>query len=137
MAPTTTDHDSPGERERADVTLRLPAEGAYAAVVRTTAAGLAARLDFAIDDIEDLRIAIGEALALALSEADPGTDLDCRFHLSPGTMTVELCVEAVDEPALDTDSFAWQVLETMADQARAASDQGQFRVEFSVSSHLS
>ena len=52
--------DNSGDH-RADVELRLPAEGAYATVVRTTAAGLAARLDFTIDDIEDLRIAIGEA----------------------------------------------------------------------------
>ena len=64
---------------RADVELRLPAEGAYATVVRTTAAGLAARLDFTIDDIEDLRIAIGEASALVIPEADPGTDLVACF----------------------------------------------------------
>ena len=42
--------------ERADVELRLPADSAYASVLRTTTAGLAARLDFPIDDIEDLRI---------------------------------------------------------------------------------
>ena len=41
-------------------------------IVRTSAAGLAARLDFTIDEIEDLRIAIGEATALLLPAADPG-----------------------------------------------------------------
>ena len=69
---------------RADVELRLPAEGAYATIVRTTTAGLAARLDFTIDDIEDLRIAIGEASALVLPEADPGVDLVGALLVRPG-----------------------------------------------------
>ena len=62
----------------------MPADRAYASVLRTTTAGLAARLDFPIDDIEDLRIAVGEACAMVLGEAEPGTDLVCRFYQAPG-----------------------------------------------------
>lgn len=119
---------------RADVELRLPAEGAYATIVRTTAAGLAARLDFTIDDIEDLRIAIGEASALVIPEADPGVDLVASFWFARGSMTVELQAEAMDDPPLDTESFAWQVLDTMAQDASAGSDDGRFRVRFTVTS---
>ena len=119
---------------RADVELRLPAEGAFATIVRTTAAGLAARLDFTIDDIEDLRIAIGEASALAIPEADPGTDLVATFWIGPGSMTVELQVEAIDDPPLDTESFAWQVLDTMAQDASAGAEEGRFHVRFTVTS---
>ena len=54
-------------------------------VLRTTTAGLAARLDFTLDDIEDLRMAVGEACALVLPEANDGTDLTCRFHLDRGS----------------------------------------------------
>ena len=50
----------------------MPADGAYVSVLRTMTAGLAARLDFTVDDIEDLRIAVGEACALVLPEADAG-----------------------------------------------------------------
>ena len=121
---------------RADVELRLPAEGAYATVVRTTAAGLAARLDFTIDDIEDLRIAIGEASALVIPEADPGVDLVASFWFGRGSMTVELQAEAIDEPPLDTESFAWQVLDTMAQDAAAGSEDGRFRVRFTVTSQV-
>ena len=127
------DH-TPGDR--ADVELRLPAEGAYAAVVRTTAAGLAARLDFTIDDIEDLRIAIGEATALAIPQADPGTDLVTRFFFGTGSLTVTLEAEAMDSPPLDTESFAWQVLETMAHDVSAGSAEGRFRVRFTVTSQV-
>jgi serine/threonine-protein kinase RsbW len=120
----------------ADAELRLPAEGAYAAVIRTTAAGLAARLDFTIDDIEDLRIAIGEATALVIAEADPGTDVVCGFHFSPGHLTLDLSVTAIDNPEVDRESFAWQVLETMADDVSATSESGIFRVGFSMTSQL-
>ena len=121
---------------RADVELRLPAEGAYATIVRTTAAGLAARLDFTIDDIEDLRIAIGEASALVIPEADPGVDLVASFWFGRGSMTVELQAEAIDGPPLDTESFAWQVLDTMAQDASAGSEDGRFRVRFTVTSEV-
>ena len=63
-------------------------------MLRTTTAGLAARLDFTIDDIEDLRIAVGEASAMVLPEADPGADLVCRFYLRPGELTVAGRVDA-------------------------------------------
>ena len=142
MAPTPPDQQTsaheprPGSGRRTEVELRIPAEGAYAAIVRTTAAGLAARLDFTIDEIEDLRIAIGEASALVIPQADPDTDLVCRFGLRPGSMTVELDAEAVDEPEADRDSFAWQVLETLADEVSAGSSGGHFRTRFTVRSQV-
>ena len=62
---------------RADVELRLPADGAFVSVLRTTAAGLAARLDFTIDDIEDLSDEIinrsEEATRNAIRKLKPGT----------------------------------------------------------------
>ena len=116
---------------RADVELRLPADSAYVSVLRTTTAGLAARLDFPIDDIEDLRIAVGEASAMVLPEAAADTDLVCRFHLAPGTLTVE--VEVTAETAdPDYDSFAWQVLSTLATSADADTAEGRFRISLTM-----
>lgn len=128
-------HAAPAEGLRADVELRLPGDGAYASVLRATAAAIAARLEFTVDDIEDLRIAVGEAGALVLPEADPGSDLTTRFYLGRGTITVEIAAGAVDEPAPDHDSFAWQVLTTLADGAEAASGDGTFRVRFTLTAH--
>ncbi len=102
---------------RADVELRLPADGAYASVVRTTAAGLAARLDFTIDDIEDLRIAIGEAGTRAPRGRPghgPDGPLPPRGEVADGR---GLETDAIDDPQPDPESFAWQVLDTMAHDA--------------------
>ena len=58
-----------------------PADGADLSVLRTATAGLAARLDFTLDEIEDLRIAVDEACAMLLVQAIPGTNLECDFDL--------------------------------------------------------
>jgi serine/threonine-protein kinase RsbW len=137
MAQQTSPHEGrPAGDGQAEVELRLPAEGVYATIVRTTAAGLAARLDFTIDEIEDLRIAIGEASALVIPQADPGADVVCRFLLAPGSMTIELATDAQDEPEPDRDSFAWQVLETLAEDVAAGSSGGRFCTRFTVRSQV-
>jgi len=61
---------------------------AYVAVLRMTTAGLAARLDFTLDDIEDLRIAVGEACAMVLEQARADGDLHATFDLGSGELSV-------------------------------------------------
>ena len=107
------------EGRRADVELRLPADSAYVSVLRTTTAGLAARLDFTIDDIEDLRIAVGEACAMVLPKADQGGPLLAEFFLAPSLLTVRVTVHGTEIGEPDLDSFAWQVLDTLASSATA------------------
>ena len=121
---------------RADVELRLPADGAYASVLRTLTAGLAARLDFTMDDIEDLRIAVSEAAAMVLDEADPDADLDCRFRLDPGRLTVVVSTTAADPTAPDYESFGWQVLATLAEEASIDSAPGSYAVRLVMRSAI-
>ncbi len=128
MSPT----GSPDEGQRADVELRLPADSAYVSVLRTTTAGLAARLDFTIDDIEDLRIAVGEASALVLPEADPGSSLFAEFFLGRGRLTVCVSVTGSEIGEPDYDSFAWQVLDTLARTATAEVAGDSFTVTLSM-----
>jgi serine/threonine-protein kinase RsbW len=134
MSVTSHPDDQPSPDGRADVELRLPADSAYASVLRTTTAGLAARLDFTIDDIEDLRIAVGEANAMVLEQADVGGDLTASFHLSPGRMVVEIAVTAAGNPVPDLDSFAWQVLTTLASSADIESSGGRFAISMTMTS---
>ena len=124
------------ERPRGDVELRVPADGVYVSVVRTTTAGLAARLDFLIDDIEDLRIAVGEACAMVLPEADEGSQLVCSYHLAPGRLTVVVAVTAANPDGPEYDSFAWQVLSTLATHAEADASNGRFSVTLTMESGI-
>ncbi|WP_447646598.1 anti-sigma factor [Nocardioides zeae] len=101
-------------------------------VLRTTAAGLAARLDFTIDDIEDLRMAVGEATALVLPEADPESDLHCAFHLGERQLTVEVRVSTSTAPEPNYESFAWQVLTTLATSAEEVTTADSFTVRLTI-----
>ncbi|HLH82908.1 MAG TPA: anti-sigma factor [Trebonia sp.] len=92
----------------------MPAESAYLSVLRTATAGLAARLDFTLDEIEDLRIAVDEACAMLLSQAIPGTDLECGFELGADEVTITVSVTAARARMPARDTFAWTVLSALA-----------------------
>jgi len=96
------------------VNVRMPADGAYLSVLRTATAGLAARLDFTLDEIEDMRIAVDEACAMLLSQAIPGSDLECGFTLGQDAMTVRVSVRCLAPRAPTGDTFAWTVLTALA-----------------------
>jgi serine/threonine-protein kinase RsbW len=101
------------------VTVRMPADGAYLSVLRTATAGLAARLDFTLDDIEDMRIAVDEACAMLLSQAIPGSSLECSFALSPDDMTITVSVPSLNPRPPSGDTFAWTVLSALAGTVEA------------------
>ena len=122
---------APHER-RPDVELRLPADTVYVAVLRTTTAGLAARLDFTLDDIEDLRMSVGEACAIVLPQADAGSDLLAEFELSTGELSVRVGVDSQSPAAVDEDSFGWQVLTTLASDVHAEAAGGRFSLRLTV-----
>lgn len=103
-----------------DAEIRLPAETAYVAVLRMAAAGFAARLDFTLDDIEDLKMAVSEACSLVLADATPGGDLHAAFFLSDQQIEIAVTADAVDARPPDESSFGWQVLSTSAARTSAS-----------------
>ncbi|MBP2703411.1 anti-sigma factor [Microbispora sp. RL4-1S] len=104
------------------VSVRLPAVSAYLSVLRTATAGLAARLDFTLDQIEDLRIAVDEACAMLLRHAVPGTDLIAEFELTGQEMTVRVEVNTLGVSSPNREDFAWMVLTALADDVDATSE---------------
>lgn len=118
--------------------LRVPADTAYVAVLRMTSAGIAARLDFTLEDIEDLRMAVGEACALILDSADEKGSLLAAYTTGPGSLRIEVSAEtaASGVAARDEESFAWQVLSTLAKDLRSEESDGRHTIGFTVTSTL-
>ena len=104
------------------VEIRLPAESAYLSVLRTATAGLAARLDFTLDEIEDLRIAVDEACAMLLPHAVESAQLSCRFHLDPGTLEVTVTIPTTRGQLPERDTFSWTVLSALAGEVDTGLD---------------
>lgn len=96
------------------VQVQVPADVAYVSTLRLTAAGLAARCELTIDDIEDLRLAVDEACALLLPHADADATLRARFELAYASLTVNVGVDTADEAVPDRTGFAWTVLGALA-----------------------
>lgn len=106
------------------VALTLPADSAYLAVLRTAAAGLASRLNFTLDDIEDLRIAVDEACAMLLPRAAEGASLECTFELKPGELDIAVSIATTDGALPSRDTFAWTVLTALAGEVDATAEGG-------------
>ena len=96
------------------VEIRVPADSAYVSVLRTATAGLAARLDFTVDDIDDLRMAVDEACGLLLPQAVDGSNLSCVFVLGEDRLTVAVSAASARPRLPAQDGFAWAVLTAVA-----------------------
>jgi serine/threonine-protein kinase RsbW len=101
------------------VEVRLPADSAYLSVLRTATAGLAARLDFTLDEIEDLRIAVDEACAMLLAQVVDGGELACRFELGEDSLLVEVSAPTRRGSLPSRETFAWSVLSALAGSVEA------------------
>jgi len=122
MAPLTqlAPDDAATTRKDDVVVLVVPADGSYLAVLRTATAGLAARLQFTLDEIEDLRIAVDEACAMLLAVAPAGVELTCEFEVTDEALSIMVGVPVQGAAALPgNQSFSWQVLTALAGEVHA------------------
>lgn len=92
--------------------------------IRLVAADLAARADFDLDSIDDLRMAVDDAWAMLARIAAPDAahhaTLSCRITVWPERIEVATEVD-VDDVAdlLPTHSWGWRVLECLTDEVSA------------------
>lgn len=101
------------------IRLSLPAASAFVGVARSLAAGVASRLDFDLDHVEDLRLAVSEAYSLLLPTAPPDSDVHLDLYIGDDSVTLEIASATTATDVPGEHSFAWTVLSTLADDASA------------------
>ncbi len=111
------------------IVLSTPARGEYARTARMTAAELASRMGMSIDDIDDVRIAVEEAFALAAAHATgESPHVTFTFTLEDGSFaaTVETPSDTRDEVLEDETGsrYARFILESVCDEFEIAGDDG-------------
>ena len=97
----------------------VPATPSYLQVLRLVAAGLASRLAFTIDEIEDLKIAVDEMSAyLTGSQGREGT-IEIAFEVDGSAITIQGTgrFEAGHKVRSDLTDFSKMILQTVVDSA--------------------
>ncbi len=128
-------------QEPAFVALTIPCRAEYVGVARLAILGVASRLNFTYDDVEDLRLAVGEACTSAIDRASPKAQseapIEITCQIQPDALTVEVhynlnhfndqadpSAEAPErsEPSIDPVNIGALLMEILVDSVEVEND---------------
>jgi serine/threonine-protein kinase RsbW len=109
------------------ISIKIPASPEYIQVVRLVAAGLAARLSFTLEDIEDLKIAVDELSAYITGAHGRSGTLAVSFTLNDDQIQISGTGEYTQRYELRTEltEFSRMILETVSDSAELSASDGK------------
>ena len=114
--------------------LEIPAASGYLVLARTAVAAMCARLDYPLDRLEDVKLAVDEACSLLLSDTDSEETL--TLALQPGEDgSLKATVSAVTRhgKAPKQSSFAWTVLSALVEDVSSVVEGGQVSIALQAS----
>ncbi|MEZ5185557.1 MAG: ATP-binding protein [Candidatus Nanopelagicales bacterium] len=111
-----------------EVVLTVPAESSFVGLVRTATSAICAQADFTVDRLDDLRLAIDEACALAIADARPGSDLQVAWTVTGQQVAIEVVSESSSGRPVATNTFAWTVLTALVDEVVTSVTQGRLHI---------
>lgn len=108
------------------VSIKIPASPEYLQVVRLVAAGLAARISFTLEDIEDLKIAVDELSAYVTGAHGRNGTLHVDFTLDGDRIAIRGAGHFTEpyEVRADLTEFSRMILETVVDSAELGATDG-------------
>jgi serine/threonine-protein kinase RsbW len=110
------------------IRLTVPASLEFVRIVRLTASGVASRLGFDVEEIEDLRVAVDELASIVVDAADPG-DLAVQFGVQDDRLRIEgeasLSPARVDSARVD--DLTAQILAAVVDEWDLSTQDGIVR----------
>lgn len=96
------------------IRITLPASAHYARVARLAISGLAARNGFAYDEVEDVRIAIGEVFGILVDHADLRLRFTCMLLAGGLEVRAERIPPTPHDPVGE---LSHQILTAVTDEA--------------------
>jgi len=108
---------------RDSIRMTIPALLPFVRLPRVAIAGLATRSGFSYDEVEDLRLAVGEVCQVLLDGADRDGSLTISFTVARGTMRVEVSIAGT--PGVDDglgEQLAEQILAATVGKVEVADD---------------
>ncbi len=104
----------------------IPANPSHLQVLRLVAAGLAARLSFTIDEIEDLKIAVDELSAYLTGSQGRDGSIEISFQIEGTSITIRGTGRFAPGHGVRTDltAFSKMILDTVVDSASLEQSDG-------------
>jgi serine/threonine-protein kinase RsbW len=116
------------------VLLMFPARGDLVVLARLVSSAIAARFGFDIEDLEDLRLAVGELCLTAMAGTDPRHgELRLRFTVGPDALEIDCTLEGAapaDPPTgegAEADELSEQILAALVDDYGRVQEDGSVR----------
>jgi len=74
------------------IKLKIPARGEYLSLIRLTASSVAAKMGFNIDDIDDIKVSVGEACTSIIESLNPKEESEFKieYTVSEDTLDIEI-----------------------------------------------
>jgi serine/threonine-protein kinase RsbW len=114
MVDSKAPHSQDGRRaERLE--LRVPTTATQLPAVRAMAGDLAIRMDYDLDAVEDLRLAVDEACATLSQIALGDEPLTVTFETTRAGLHIEAWVPTAEGTDVPRDGFGWAILATLVD----------------------
>src|SRR4029453_10232438 len=95
--------------------LRVPTTPTQLPAVRAMAGDLAMRMDYDLDAVEDLRLAVDEACATLAQIALGASPLTVVFETTRAGLHIDAWVPTAEGTDVPKDGFGWAVLATLVD----------------------
>ena len=117
------------------VSLQFPARGDLVVLARLVASAIATRVGFDIEELEDLRLAVGELCLLALQGSDARHgDLQLEFTISEDSLDIS-CTHGGAAPrhgsrndeGAEADELSEQILSALVDEHGREQEEGSVR----------
>ena len=116
--------------DRSTITLELPADARFLLVARSVVAGTAAGLAFPYDAVEDLRIAVTEAISVLLALPAPKDRITLDMETDVDGLQIQVSSDAAGGPwppegVRELDGIPWRIITQLVDDAVARRNEGR------------
>lgn len=84
------------------ISMNMSVNPDFVSVIRLTLSGVASRIGFSLDDIEDMKVCVSEACTNAIKHSKKD-EFQVKFYVYPDRLTIEVLDDGI---AYDVDSLA-------------------------------
>lgn len=116
----------------APVTITFEADTRNVSLARTMAAAMAARADLPIDQLEDVRLAVDEAVSQVVLAAPAGGLVELTFVETAEGLDIAVTAPCTSTEPPPTDTFSWMVLTALVDEVTAELSNGRLHLALVV-----